>query len=41
VKLLPKKGEKYWVNIQGQALYNRENEIIKYFAIEEDVTKKC
>jgi hypothetical protein len=38
VKLL-KKGEKYWVNIQGQA-YNRENEIIKYFAIEEDVTNK-
>jgi PAS domain S-box-containing protein len=35
-----KKGEKYWVNIQGQALYNRENEIIKYFAIEEDVTNK-
>jgi hypothetical protein len=27
--LITLKGEKYWVNIQGQALYNRENEIIK------------
>lgn len=35
-----KQGEKYWVSIQGQALYNKNGEIIKFFAIEEDVTKK-
>jgi hypothetical protein len=28
------------VSIQGQALYNKDNEIVKYFAIEEDVTNK-
>lgn len=33
-----KSGEKYWVNIQGQALYNKEGKILKYFAIEEDIT---
>ena len=32
--------KKYWVRVQGQALYNKRGEIIKYFAIEEDVTKK-
>ncbi|WPR72524.1 PAS domain S-box protein [Flavobacterium sp. NG2] len=32
--------KKYWVRIQGQALYNKKGEIIKFFAIEEDVTKK-
>jgi hypothetical protein len=26
------------VRIQGQALYDKEGKIIKYFAIEEDVT---
>lgn len=35
-----KTGQKYWVRIQGQALYNKDNEIIKFFAIEEDITKK-
>jgi len=35
-----KQGEKYWVSIQGQALYNKNGEIVKFFAIEENVTKK-
>ncbi|WP_445453754.1 PAS domain S-box protein [Flavobacterium sp. 25HG05S-40] len=35
-----KTGEKYWISIQGQALYNSKNEIIKFFAIEENITKK-
>lgn len=35
-----KKGEKYWVSTQGQALYNKNNEIIKYFAIEQNVTDR-
>ncbi|MBP6182740.1 PAS domain S-box protein [Flavobacterium sp.] len=35
-----KTGEKYWVSIQGQALYNKNGEIINFFAIEENVTKK-
>lgn len=35
-----KTGEKYWVSIQGQALYNRKNEIVKFFAMEENITKK-
>lgn len=35
-----KNGTKYWVNINGQALYNKEGEIIKFFAIEENVTEK-
>ena len=35
-----KSGEKYWVSIQGQALYNKNGEIVKFFAIEENVTKK-
>jgi PAS domain S-box-containing protein len=34
-----KSGEKYWVKIQGQALYSREGKILKYFAIQEDITK--
>lgn len=33
-----KSGEKYWVKIQGQALYSKEGKILKYFAIEEDIT---
>lgn len=32
--------KKYWVRVQGQALYNKRGEIIKFFAIEEDITKK-
>ncbi len=35
-----KSGKKYWVSIQGQALYNKKGEIIKFFAIEEDITNK-
>lgn len=35
-----KSGEKYWVSIQGQALYNKDNQIIRYFAIEEDITAR-
>jgi PAS domain S-box-containing protein len=35
-----KNGNKYWVGINGQALYNKEGEVIKYFAIEEDITLK-
>lgn len=30
--------KKYWVRIQGQALKNNNGEIIKYFAIEEDIS---
>nr|WP_314839073.1 PAS domain S-box protein [uncultured Flavobacterium sp.] len=33
-----KNKEKYWVRIQGQALYDKAGKILKYFAIEEDVT---
>jgi PAS domain S-box-containing protein len=33
-----KSGEKYWVKIQGQALYSKEGKILKYFAIQEDIT---
>lgn len=32
--------EKYWVRIQGQALRNNDGEIIKYFAVEEDITQR-
>ncbi|MCO6149183.1 PAS domain S-box protein [Flavobacterium sp. NRK1] len=35
-----KTGRKYWVKIQGQALYNKFGEISKFFAIQEDVTDK-
>lgn len=35
-----KDGTEYWVGIQGQALFNKEGEIIKFFAIEEDITVK-
>ncbi len=35
-----KSGKKYWVSIQGQALYSKQGEILKYFAIEEDITNK-
>ena len=33
-----KNGTKFWVRIQGQALYDTAGKIIKYFAVEEDVT---
>jgi PAS domain S-box-containing protein len=35
-----KHGKKYWINVQGQALYNKKGKISKYFAIEEDITDK-
>lgn len=35
-----KSGEKYWVKIQGQALKDNNGEIIRFFAIEEDITNK-
>jgi len=35
-----KTGQKYWVRIQGQALYNKNGEIIKFFAIEEDISNQ-
>ena len=33
-------GRTYWLRIQGQALKDRDGNIIKYFAIEEDITKE-
>lgn len=30
--------EKYWIRIQGQVIKNEKNEVINYFAIEEDIT---
>jgi PAS domain S-box-containing protein len=35
-----KTGEKYWVKIQGQALYNKKGEIVRFFAIEENISNK-
>ena len=35
-----KKGEKYWVRIQGQALYNSKGELIKFFAISENISNQ-
>jgi PAS domain S-box-containing protein len=35
-----KQGNKYWIKIQGQALYNKKGQIIKFFAIEENITEK-
>ena len=35
-----KSGKKYWVKIQGQALYNKFGEVSRFFAIEEDITEK-
>lgn len=35
-----KQDKKYWVSINGQALYNKEAEIIKFFAIQENITEK-
>jgi PAS domain S-box-containing protein len=35
-----KTGEKYWVQIQGQALYNEKGQIVRVFAIEENITDK-
>lgn len=35
-----KSGEKYWVKIQGQALYNKKGDIVRFFAIEENISSK-
>lgn len=35
-----KVGKKYWVKIQGQALYNKWGEISCFFAIQEDITSR-
>lgn len=35
-----KTGVKYWVKIQGQALYNKKGEIVRFFAIEENISNK-
>lgn len=35
-----KTGSKYWLRLQGQALKDINGKIIKYFAIEEDITKE-
>jgi len=35
-----KSGEKYWVRIQGQTLYNKNGEISKFFAIEENISNQ-
>lgn len=35
-----KSKEKYWVRVQGQALYNKKNEIVRYFAIQENITNQ-
>ncbi|UQD55842.1 PAS domain S-box protein [Flavobacterium sp. K5-23] len=35
-----KTGEEYWVKIQGQALYNKKGEIVRFFAIEENISNK-
>jgi len=32
--------EKYWVRIQGQALHNKQGEVIKFFAIEENISQE-
>ncbi|MGO4771200.1 PAS domain S-box protein [Flavobacterium sp. W22_SRS_FK3] len=32
--------EKYWVRVQGQALYNKQGEVIKFFAIEENISQE-
>jgi PAS domain S-box-containing protein len=33
-------GRSYWLRIQGQALKDKDGNVIKYFAIEEDITKE-
>lgn len=35
-----KNGTRYWVKIQGRALYNKWGEVSRYFALEEDITQK-
>ncbi len=35
-----KRGEKYWLRIQGQAIHNQKGEISGYFALEENITNE-
>jgi len=35
-----KSRQKYWVRIQGQALHNKQGEVIKFFAIEENISQE-
>jgi PAS domain S-box-containing protein len=35
-----KNGEKYWAQIRGQALFNKEGKIVRFFAVQEDITLK-
>ncbi len=35
-----KSGRPYWLRIQGQALKDQDGKIVKYFAIEEDITEE-
>jgi PAS domain S-box-containing protein len=35
-----KTGKKYWIHIQGQALYNKNGKVVAFFAIEEDISNK-
>lgn len=35
-----KTGRKYWLRIQGQPIKNEKDELIGYFALEEDITKE-
>jgi PAS domain S-box-containing protein len=35
-----KSGSTYWLRLQGQALKDKAGNIVKYFAIEEDITKE-
>ena len=35
-----KTGEKYWAHLQGQALYNKKGEIVRFFAIQENISNK-
>lgn len=35
-----KQGKKYWIKIQGQALYNKQGDVTRFFALQEDITDK-
>lgn len=35
-----KKGKPYWVKISGQPILDKNNEVMRFFAIEEDITEK-
>ena len=35
-----KDGRKHWIKLHGQALYGKEGEVLKYYAIREDITDR-